>query len=86
MIGLGTAVKTMDRTAEISGIPREPGTVVFQRSDETWIRINGKDKSNAFLEHWDGAKFVVRETPEKPTSPVDLLMLEFKNKGIWPPK
>lgn len=87
MIGLGTTLSSMDKAAGTLGIPKEVGTVRFQRDGGPWIRINGQDKTaGAFIERWDGSKFIADEKPLKPTSPVDLLMIELKAKGLWPPK
>jgi hypothetical protein len=85
MIGLGTSLKSMARTAETSNIPMEAGTVVFQRNNGDWIRINGKNKSKAFIENWNGKEFIPEAEPEGPKSPVDILMKELKDKGAWPP-
>jgi hypothetical protein len=81
MLALGTALKTMDSTAPFA---REPETVAFQRTDGDWIRIRSKPTPS--IERWDGQNFVAEAKPANSASPVDLLMIELKNKGIWPPK
>jgi len=81
MLALGTALKTMDSIAPFA---REPETVAFQRKDGDWIRIRSKPTPS--IERWDGENFVAEAKPANSPSPVDLLMIELKNKGIWPPK
>ncbi|MFM8314808.1 MAG: hypothetical protein ACKOA8_11030, partial [Deltaproteobacteria bacterium] len=74
MIELGTSLKNMNEAARISGIPSEEGTVIFQRSNGQWIRINGQNKTEAFIEIWDGKQFNSQPKPAGASSPVDLLM------------
>ena len=81
MLGLGTTLKLMDSTAPF---PKEPETVAFQRKDGSWIRIISKPTPS--IERWDGQSFISEAKPEKVSSPVELLMIELKNKEIWPPQ
>ena len=86
MIALGTTLKNMNVTAKLENIPVDPGTLIFQRGDGKWIRINGQNKAEAFIEIWDGKEFKLENKPASPTSPVDLLMTELGKNGTWPPK
>ncbi len=88
MIALGTTLKNMNVTAKLENIPVDPGTLVFQRGDGQWIRINGQNKAEAFIEIWDvnNKEFKPENKPASPTSPVDLLMEELRQKDVWPRK
>ncbi|MFM8313192.1 MAG: hypothetical protein ACKOA8_02800 [Deltaproteobacteria bacterium] len=88
MIALGTTLKNMNVTAKLENIPVDPGTLIFQRGDGKWIRINGQNKAEAFIEIWDvnNKEFKPENKPASPTSPVDLLMEELRQKDVWPRK
>ena len=84
MMGLGETLKGMDDAAVKAGIPREADTVVFRRQDGSWVRINGKNKAEAFVEKWNGKQFVPEAPPAQKTSPVDVLLSELKQAEVWP--
>ncbi|NBY18702.1 hypothetical protein EBQ74_00260 [bacterium] len=86
MIELGVDLKVMNERAMKLDIPQQEGTVLFQRLDGNWIRINGQIKSDAFIERWDGEGFVREEKSAETSSPVDLLMSELQKRGMWPPQ
>ena len=79
MLGLGTSLRSMDSTAPF---PKEADSIAFQRKDGSWIRIRSKPVPS--IERWDGQSFIAEKNPKNTSSPVDLLMIELKNKGTWP--